>query len=108
MRLCQRSLNLRALISVCLVELTACGGAVPWPEYNAKMAGVVRKRAAFELNCQEQQLKLTPLAHGSRTEPEFVSEYGVEGCDQRAIYVHVPDTQDWVNNTGGKAAVEKK
>jgi hypothetical protein len=61
-------------------------------------------------NCREQQLKLTPMAHGSPTEPEFVSTYGVEGCEHRAVYVHVPNTQDWVNNTAsdgsGKGGVK--
>jgi hypothetical protein len=58
----------------------------------------LRKRAAFDLQCPEEQLQLTPLGNttfGNQSTPP----YGVAGCNKRAAYVYT--SGGWVLNTYG-------
>ena len=63
---------------------------------NAKSVADIRSRAAFEMHCDAQALKFTPLAE-SKNSPGFVEQYGVEGCGQRVVYVEIAG--GWVANT---------
>ncbi len=49
-------------------------------------AAVVKKRAAFEMQCPEPQLELTVLAVYSGT--ITAQQVGVTGCGQRLVYVN--------------------
>jgi len=63
---------------------------------NARSIADIRSRAAFEMHCDAQALKFTPLAE-NKNAAGFVEQYGVEGCGQRLVYVEVGGS--WVANT---------
>ncbi len=67
------------------VALIALGGCATFP----------LERAAFEFDCPQDKLTVTDLG---------LHERGVEGCGQRAVYIRVPSTGQWINNT----ATQKK
>ena len=91
----------RLAFSVVALGVVGCLSA---ETYNAKSMADIRTRAAFEMKCDASALKLTPLAQ-DRQSPEFVAQYGVEGCGQRVVYVEARG--QWVANTtsdDGRAA----
>ena len=54
----------------------------------------LRQRAAFELDCKPEELRVTVL--DSRT-------YGVSGCEQRLVYKMVPYTGFVLDTASGEA-----
>jgi hypothetical protein len=86
-----------AIVSVGLASLTlACGGG---PDaMNARSIQDIRSRAAFETHCDASAFKFTPLVTEPPDEGGYVSQYGVEGCGKRLVYVHQYGG-DWVLNT---------
>ncbi len=58
----------------------------------------VKQRAAFDLKCPAASLKLTPLTEETL---QGADSYGVDGCDQRAVYIrHASQNGEvWVLNT---------
>ncbi len=58
----------------------------------------LRRRAAFDLQCPEDQLQLTPLATTTFAN-QSTPPYGVSGCSKRAAYVYT--SGGWVLNTYG-------
>jgi hypothetical protein len=75
-------------------------GCVSVAELNANNVETVRGRAAFDLRCGPGALNFSPVVKGETGYPgEFVTQWGVEGCGQRAVYVRTP-TGTWISNGG--------
>ncbi len=75
-------------LAVVLPVLAACYTQVQHFKH-PQIGGI--KRAAFELQCPEEQLQLVELGDGT---------VGVTGCGRRAVYKH--SMVGWLNNTGGE------
>jgi hypothetical protein len=93
--------DLPSTFAALLALLAAACGAAP-EAMNARSVQDIRARAAFEMRCDPAALKFTPLV----TEPPeyggYVSQYGVDGCGQRLVYVHIYGGE-WVLNTASDA-----
>jgi hypothetical protein len=76
----------RAVVTAALVCSVACGFG---------LESQLRTRAAFDMKCPEEQLRLTDLGGGGWAG----GVKGVEGCGQRATYVYQPNGNAWVLNT---------
>jgi hypothetical protein len=76
------------------VALSALAGCVNAEAFNAKSVGDIRTRAAFDMHCDANALKFSPLAKDGY---DIVRQYGVEGCGQASVYVSTPS--GWVVNT---------
>ena len=64
----------------------------------------VRRRAAFDLDCEEVRVTLLETKSGNRSRWHQVpTQMGVAGCGQRAVYVHVRGT-GWVLNSESRPA----
>ena len=62
--------------------------------HNKRAMKTVTSAAAFELDCPEEDLTLTVLsADGPR---QLAKQIGVEGCDQRLVYVYFASTDTWI------------
>jgi hypothetical protein len=85
-------------ILVFVVATSACASAA---SINRDRLGEVRQRAAFDLHCDANSLKLTPL----KEQDDVVMQYGVEGCNQRSVYVHT--WSGWVLNAADEGAPRK-
>ena len=74
------------------------GFKVDQAQYQRQRSSLL-KRAAFDLRCPEEQIKITVLAsYGDSA----LKQAGVAGCDQHGTYIS-PDAQDWVlNATNGQ------
>ena len=68
----------------------ACAAALIFLASSCIPEGALRKRAAFDLQCQEQGLEVIDLGGGTR---------GVTGCGRQATYVWVPSSGSWVMNS---------
>jgi hypothetical protein len=73
-------------------------------QVNARAVQDIRTRAAFEMRCDAAGLKFTPL--GVVEGYGYVTQYGVDGCGQRLVYVRAP-TGVWVLNTASHSKEEK-
>lgn len=55
---------------------------------HARRIQTLRQRAAFDLECPEGGLTLTPLGTPRQVDGlDFYFEYGVRGCDDRRVYI---------------------
>ena len=75
---------LRAAL-VSSVFCVSCGAASPPKD----LRPIVANKAAFELSCSADQLKITELSDASQENMGAVSDaktFGVEGCGKRASY----------------------
>ena len=76
-----------AILSLLLVAAMAC-------KHNKRANTTVRERAAFDLLCEPNELKLGVIdTEGAR---KLVSQIAVYGCDKKAVYVYYPDADTWV------------
>jgi hypothetical protein len=84
-------------IAALCVLLAGAGCAASIAQDNVKQAGVVRKRAAFDLNCPEDKLQVVEVTTDSSG---WVKTFGAVGCDQRVSYVRVEGmaSTTWVMN----------
>ena len=73
-----------SLVVVCLLLSAGCAAM------DSAMYGDLMRRAAFDLQCPEEQLTRTSLASSN-------SVQGVSGCGRRATYVL--RGADWILNT---------
>jgi hypothetical protein len=73
--------------------LPACANSV-----RSGLEADLRKRAAFEFQCPEGQVTLTPLGEFSPGTDTPKSE-GVSGCGKQAVYVYVWQQGAYVNNS---------
>ena len=80
-----------ALLSLALALLVGCGGIIKEHRDSAEIR--LRKRAAFDLECKESALVLTPL-----DDSPAPNVYGVEGCGRRATYVE-GGSPNWLMNS---------
>jgi hypothetical protein len=53
----------------------------------------LRKRAAFDMDCPPDQLRLTELSESAGGK---VNTVGVRGCEQQAVYVRANEHTNWV------------
>jgi hypothetical protein len=80
---------MRRAIAVLVLGIAGCGPAGTQAsrtaDYNAGAEAKLRQRAAFDLKCPASQLRLTRV---TLAPSGVVETNGVEGCGQRAAYVH--------------------
>ena len=88
---------IRCLLGVCLcaVALVGC--------YSANI-GALRTRAAFDLECPSEQLRLTQLHQGTQGSGDV---YGVEGCGKRNTYVSQSYKGLWLLDNGSPKETSK-
>ena len=76
-----------AILSLLVVSAVAC-------KHNKRANTTVRERAAFDLLCDPNDLRLGVIdTEGAR---KLVSQIAVYGCDKKAVYVYYPDADTWV------------
>jgi hypothetical protein len=62
----------------------------------------VRKRASFDLDCPDEQIKITELEPVNNMGPPSASgSWGASGCGKRATYVQVGNTGTVLMNSAG-------
>jgi hypothetical protein len=97
---------------VLLLSLAGCGptiqsGAFTVKKYYAERSfAVISNRAAFELGCPKDQLRLVTLNVVPDIGGDLPSQVGVEGCGQRAVYVQAYGS-GWVMNTESSRKEQK-
>ena len=70
-----------------LVGATAC-------KHNKRANTTVTRRAAFDLTCPKEELKLNVVdTEGAR---KMATQIAVRGCEQKAVYVYFPDSDTWI------------
>jgi hypothetical protein len=79
---------IRLILAAALVlAATAC-------KHNKRATTTVTRRAAFDLACPKEELKLNVVdTEGVR---KMASQIAVRGCEQKAVYVYYPDSDTWV------------
>jgi hypothetical protein len=76
-----------ALASLLVLTAAAC-------KHNKRANTTVRERAAFDLLCPPNDLKLGVIdTEGAR---RLATQIAVYGCDKKAVYVYYPDADTWV------------
>ncbi len=75
-----------AIAALLVIAGTAC-------KHNKKANTTVMRRAAFDLACPQEDLKLNVVdTEGAR---KMASQIAVRGCEQKAVYVYYPDSDTW-------------
>lgn len=83
---------MRLLTRLSLVVLLVIAGSAC--KHNKNANTTVKQRAAFDLSCAQDDLKLNVLdTEGAR---KLSSQIAVYGCGQKAVYVYYPDGNTWV------------
>jgi len=79
---------IRLILAAALVfAATAC-------KHNKRATTTVTRRAAFDLSCPKEELKLNVVdTEGAR---KMASQIAVRGCEQKAVYVYYPDSDTWI------------
>ena len=79
---------IRLILAAALVfAATAC-------KHNKHATTTVTRRAAFDLSCPKEELKLNVVdTEGAR---KMATQIAVRGCDQKAVYVYYPDSDTWI------------
>jgi hypothetical protein len=76
-----------AIVAVLFIAAAGC-------KHNKRANTTVRERAAFDLLCQRNDLKLGVIdTEGAR---KLATQIAVYGCDKKAVYVYYPDADTWV------------
>jgi hypothetical protein len=76
-----------AIVAAFVVTAAAC-------KHNKQANTTVRERAAFDLLCPPDELKLGVVdTEGARN---LATQIAVYGCQKKAVYVYYPDTDTWV------------
>jgi hypothetical protein len=70
----------------------------------------VRKRASFDLDCPEAELKIVEFESPKNTGPSSSSSgsWGASGCGKHAAYVQVASTGTIVMNNAGEKPVRSE
>ncbi len=81
-----------ALVSILSLALACSGFFMP--------ADTLRPQAAFDLQCQADQIQMTPLSGDcdKKLGNTYDCTLGVTGCGKQTTYSHVPGTNTWVVN----------
>jgi hypothetical protein len=75
-----------------LVALLVTAGAAC--KHNKNATTTVTRRAAFDLSCPKEELKLNVVdTEGAR---KMASQIAVQGCGQKAVYAYYPDSDTWL------------
>jgi len=75
------------LAAAVVVAATAC-------KHNKNANTTVTRRAAFDLSCPKEELKLNVVdIEGAR---KMATQIAVRGCEQKAVYVYYPDSDTWI------------
>lgn len=93
-----RMIRLTLALASCSLFTAACGPSITSVEHfrHPESGGI--KRAAFEMECPEDQLQVTDL--GGWT-------IGVTGCGKKAVF-KLATGAGWVNNTATEEQAQKK
>lgn len=81
-------------VAVTMVAIAGVGCAPSFEEVRKNL----EPRAAFELKCPAAKLKFVELGRCPQND-SFVCTVGVDGCEQRAVYVLNTATMQYVVNT---------
>jgi hypothetical protein len=73
------------------------GGCFSAAQETETLRAELEPRAAFDLRCDAEELRFTPL---DRWNNGVVNAWGVSGCGQRATYLRDYGSGAWVQNTG--------
>jgi hypothetical protein len=75
------------LATLLIAAGTAC-------KHNKTANTTVTRRAAFDLSCPKEELKLNVVdTEGAR---KMASQIAVRGCGQKAVYMYYPDSDTWI------------
>ena len=79
---------IRLILAAAIVfAATAC-------KHNKRATTTVTRRAAFDLACPKEELKLNVVdIEGAR---KMATQIAVRGCEQKAVYVYYPDSNTWI------------
>jgi hypothetical protein len=70
-----------------VIAATAC-------KHNKRANTTVVRRAAFDLSCPKEELKLNVVdVEGAR---KMATQIAVRGCEQKAVYFYYPDSDTWI------------
>jgi hypothetical protein len=104
-------MKMLSVVVLGLVSLVGCGAPMEvdgfhvYKEATEASFAKVKTRAAFDMGCSADKLKLTIVGvTAGGFAGDVPSQIGVQGCDHKAVYVHAPDG-NWVlnsNDTGEK------
>lgn len=79
-----------AIIAVTCIVVWGTGCAPPALQIKGDLVATVKKKAAFELGCTEEELKVTELSTGMSERGAYTAlsqkSYGVDGCGKKASY----------------------
>jgi len=76
-----------AIVALLVIAGTAC-------KHNKRANTTVIRRAAFDLSCPKEELKLNVVdTEGAR---KMATQLAVRGCEQKAVYVYYPDSDTWI------------
>lgn len=76
-----------AIAALLVLGATAC-------KHNKRATTTVTRRAAFDLSCSKEDLKLNVVdTEGAR---KMATQIAVRGCEQKAVYVYYPDSDTWI------------
>ena len=85
-------------IGSALVLVTVAAACANVAEINSRSTELLRPRAAFDMQCGEKDLVFKALVdHDPHFLEGVVTQWGVEGCEKRVVYVRTP--VGWVANT---------
>lgn len=91
-------------VLILLLVVSGCGPTIQSGGFTVKKYETERAferiagRAAFELRCPKEQLRLTTLNVIRDVGGDDPTQIGVDGCGQRAVYVRV-SPNEWIMNT---------
>jgi len=87
-----RCINSAVLLRLAMAALLVIAGTAC--KHNKKANTTVTRRAAFDLACPKEELKLNVVdTEGSR---KMASQMAVRGCGQKAVYAYYPDSDTWL------------
>ena len=80
------------------LAVSLCSAAGCYRSHNPDADKTVRKLAAFEFSCPEDEISLTNLddAGGVR---KLSTQIGASGCGKKSVYVYLVSTDTWVSNS---------
>ena len=87
-----RCITSSMLIRLVIVALLVIAGTAC--KHNKRANTTVIRRAAFDLSCPKEELKLNVVdTEGAR---KMATQLAVRGCEQKAVYVYYPDSDTWI------------
>lgn len=80
------------------LAVSLCSAAGCYRSHNPDAEKTVRRLAAFEFSCPEEDITLTRLddAGGVR---KLSTQIGASGCGKKSVYVYLVSTDTWVSNS---------